>query len=108
MVLVQLHRRIRELLEVADHLAAGATAGSLVRTLGMKPFRVEKLVGQARRWTLAELDDALEGLLDLDAHGEGRTRLGGDRRAAHGWRSASGSGSASRRWRRVRPAAAAR
>jgi DNA polymerase III delta subunit len=66
-VLVQLHRRIRELLEVADHLAAGATAGSLVRTLGMKPFRVEKLVGQARRWTLAELDDALEGLLDLDA-----------------------------------------
>ena len=66
-VLVQLHRRIRELLEVADHLAGGATAGSLVRTLGMKPFRVEKLVGQARRWTLAELDDALEGLLDLDA-----------------------------------------
>ncbi len=66
-VLVQLHRRIRELLEVADHLAAGATPGSLVRTLGMKPFRVDKLVGQARRWSLAELDDALEGLLDLDA-----------------------------------------
>ena len=36
-------------------------------TLGMKPFRVDKLVGQARRWTLAELEDALEGLLDLDA-----------------------------------------
>ena len=66
-VLVQLHRRIREILEVADHLAAGATPGSLVRTLGMKPFRVEKLVGQARRWRLDELDAALEGLLDLDA-----------------------------------------
>jgi DNA polymerase III delta subunit len=66
-VLVQLHRRVRELLEVADHLAAGATPGSLVRTLGMKPFRVDKLVGQARRWSLAELEDALEGLLNLDA-----------------------------------------
>jgi DNA polymerase-3 subunit delta len=66
-ILVQLHRRIRELIEVADHLAAGAAPGSLVRTLGMKPFRVDKLVGQARRWTLAELEDALEGLLDLDA-----------------------------------------
>ena len=66
-LLVQLHRRIRELIEVADHLAAGATPGSLVRTLGMKPFRVDKLVGQARRWRVAELDDALEGLLDLDA-----------------------------------------
>jgi DNA polymerase III delta subunit len=65
-VLVQLHRRIREVMEVADHLAAGATPGSLVRTLGMKPFRVEKLVGQARRWRLDELDAALEGLLELD------------------------------------------
>jgi competence protein ComEC len=66
-VLVQLHRRIREVMEVADHLEAGATPGSLVRTLGMKPFRVEKLAGQARRWRLDELDAALEGLLDLDA-----------------------------------------
>jgi DNA polymerase III subunit delta len=66
-VLVQLHRRIRELIEVADHLAAGATPGSLVRTLGQKPFRVEKLVGQARRWSPAELELALEGLLELDA-----------------------------------------
>ena len=66
-ILVQLHRRIRELIEVADHLAAGAAPSSLVRTLGMKPFRVDKLVGQARRWTIAELEDALEGLLDLDA-----------------------------------------
>jgi DNA polymerase III delta subunit len=66
-LLVQLHRRIRELIEVADHLAAGAAPGSLVRTLGLKPFRVEKLVGQARRWRLAELDAALEALLDLDA-----------------------------------------
>lgn len=66
-VLAQLHRRIRELLEVADHLAEGATPGSLVRTLGLKPFRAEKLVEQARSWTLPELEAALEGLVDLDA-----------------------------------------
>ena len=75
-LLVQLHRRIRELIEVADHLAAGAAPGSLVRTLGMKPFRVDKLVGQARRWRPDELDDALEGLLDLDAAVKGAPDAG--------------------------------
>ena len=66
-VMVQLHRRLRELIEVADHLAAGASPGSLVRTLGLKPFRAEKLVEQARTWTQDELDDALQGLVELDA-----------------------------------------
>jgi DNA polymerase III delta subunit len=66
-VLAHLHRRLRELTEVAGHLASGARPGSLVRTLGMKPFRVDKLVGQARRWTIPELVDALDGLLELDA-----------------------------------------
>jgi DNA polymerase III delta subunit len=65
-ILVQLHRRLRELLEVADRIAGGATAGSLVRTMGMKPFRVDKLVGQSRLWSPAELEAALEGVLDLD------------------------------------------
>lgn len=65
-LIAQLHRRLRELIEVADHLAAGASPGSLVRTLGQKPFRVEKLVEQARRWTLPELEAALEGVLALD------------------------------------------
>ena len=96
-LLVQLHRRIRELIEVADHLAAGATPGSLVRTLGMKPFRVDKLVGQARRWRVAELDDALEGLLELDAKVKGAPDAGAQRRHSDGWRSASGCGSG---WRR--------
>ncbi len=66
-VLAQLHRRIRELIEVADHLAAGATPGSLVRTLGLKPFRADKLVEQARTWSRAELDGALHGLVEVDA-----------------------------------------
>jgi DNA polymerase-3 subunit delta len=75
-ILVQLHRRIRELIEVADHLAAGASPGSLVRTLGLKPFRVEKLVGQARRWRMDELEHALEGLLELDAAVKGASGAG--------------------------------
>jgi DNA polymerase III delta subunit len=75
-VLVQLQRRLRELIEVADLLAAGATPGSLVRTLGMKPFRVDKLIGQARRWAPTELDAALEGLLDLDAMVKGAPDAG--------------------------------
>lgn len=66
-VLAQLHRRIRELIEVADHLARGASPGSLVRTLGLKPFRAEKLVEQARTWSPEELDAALDGLVELDA-----------------------------------------
>jgi DNA polymerase-3 subunit delta len=84
-ILVQLHRRLRELIEVADHLASGATPGSLVRTLGMKPFRVDKLVGQARRWSPPELDAALEGVLDLDAIVKGAPDAGatdGQRRLA--------------------------
>lgn len=79
-VLVQLHRRVRELIEVADLLAGGATPGSLVRTLGQKPFRVDKLVGQARRWTLTELEDALEGLLELDAMVKGAPDSGSTER----------------------------
>ena len=66
-LLVQIHRRIRELIEVADHLASGATPGSLVRTLGLKPFRAEKLVEQARTWSQEELDQALITLVELDA-----------------------------------------
>jgi len=65
-ILVQLHRRLRELLEIADRLADGATPASLMRTMGMKEFRARKLSEQARYWSLAELEAALEGVLDLD------------------------------------------
>jgi len=66
-ILAQVYPRIRQLIEVGDHLADGATPGSLVRTLGLKPFRADKLVEQARAWTLDELEGALEGLVELDA-----------------------------------------
>jgi DNA polymerase III delta subunit len=66
-VLAQLHRRIRELIEVADLLASGTTPAGLVRTLKLKPFRAEKLAQMGARWTLPELEAALGGLLELDA-----------------------------------------
>lgn len=79
-LLVVLHRRIRELIEVADHLASGAQPGSLVRTLGLNPYRAETLVKQARRWSLAELEAALEGLLELDAMVKGAPGAGSTER----------------------------
>jgi DNA polymerase III delta subunit len=66
-LLAVLHRRIRELIEVADRLAGGETPGSLVRSMRLQPFRAETLARQARAWTVAELSAALEALLELDA-----------------------------------------
>jgi len=70
-LLAVLHRRIRELLEVADRLAAGETPGSLVRSMRLQPFRAETLARQARAWTIDELAAALESLLELDARVKG-------------------------------------
>ncbi len=66
-VLTQLHRRIKELIDVADLLAMGTPAGALVRSLKLHPYVAEKLAEQARTWTLPELDAAMEGLLEMDA-----------------------------------------
>jgi DNA polymerase III delta subunit len=66
-LLAVLHRRIRELLEIGDLLASGTREETLPRTLGLHPFRVQQLATQARRWTIAELQAALEDLLELDA-----------------------------------------
>ena len=75
---VQLHRRLKELIDIADLLAIGTPAGALVRTLKLNPYRAEKLAEQARTWTLPELDAAMAGLLEMDADLKGGSR----RRAA--------------------------
>ncbi len=66
-LLAVLHRRLRELLEVADRLRSGEAPGSLVRSMRLQPFRAETLARQARAWSVGELAAALEGLLELDA-----------------------------------------
>ena len=65
-LLAVLHRRLRELLEVADRVASGESPGSLVRSMRLQPFRAETLARQARTWTVGELAAAMEGLLELD------------------------------------------
>jgi DNA polymerase III delta subunit len=79
LLITHLHRRLRELIQIADLLAAGTPAPALVRTLKLNPYRAEMLANQARTWTLAELEAALAGLLELDATLLGRDG-GGDLR----------------------------
>jgi DNA polymerase III delta subunit len=66
-LVVQMHRRIKELIDIADLLAAGTNAAALVKTLKLNPYRAEMLANQARTWALPELDAAMAGLLELDA-----------------------------------------
>lgn len=70
-LIAQLHRRLRELIVVRDHQAAGTRPQDLVRELKLQPFRAQKLSEQAARWAAPELDDALEGLLELDLASKG-------------------------------------
>lgn len=76
-VVVQLHRRLRELIEVADLVASGTPMRELPRLLKLHPFRAETLGKQAAGWTVEELTRALEGLLELDALVKGAGRSTG-------------------------------
>jgi DNA polymerase-3 subunit delta len=63
-----LHRRIRELLEVADRLDGREALPAIGKAMKIgSEFRVRNLVAQARAWTLDELRSALDGLVELDA-----------------------------------------
>jgi DNA polymerase III delta subunit len=77
-LVVHLHRRLRELIQVADLLSAGTPAAALVRTLKLNPYRAERLAEQARAWRMEELESALTDLLALDTALKGRD--GGDTR----------------------------
>ncbi len=65
-LLAVMHRRIRELVQVADLVAGGATGADVIRTLKMKSYPAEKLARLSANWSIAELEAALEGLLELD------------------------------------------
>ena len=67
-ILAVLHRRVRELIETGDRLAAGERLPAVGKAMGVaSEFRMERLREQAKRWTTSELIAALDGLLELDA-----------------------------------------
>jgi DNA polymerase III delta subunit len=73
-VVAQLHRRIRDLAIAHDAAARGSSPPQLMKLLGSgSSFVVQKLVAQSSRWTDMELEDALEGVLDLDDRVKGAT-----------------------------------
>jgi DNA polymerase III delta subunit len=67
-LLVVLHRRVVELLELGDRLANGEPLPAAARAMGIKSeYRAKTLAGQARQWRTDELSAALAGLVELDA-----------------------------------------
>jgi DNA polymerase III delta subunit len=67
-LVVVLHRRVRELLELGDRLGRGANLATAARAMGINSeYRAGTLAAQARNWTTDELADALDGLVALDA-----------------------------------------
>jgi DNA polymerase III delta subunit len=62
-----LHRRVRDLLLVADSRGRGETIQATARALRLKEFPARKLWEQGMAWRQDELVGALEGLLELDS-----------------------------------------
>jgi len=78
-LLAVLHRRVRELLELGDRLAAGDRLPVAAKAMGiLSDYRAGTLAAQARAWTTAELTDALDGLVELDAMVKGAPGAGQD------------------------------
>ena len=67
----QIHRRLRDLVLVREHLDAGSKPPRMVKELKLQPFRARKLSEQARDWTLPALEAALVDLLALDLRSKG-------------------------------------
>lgn len=80
-LVAQLHRRLRELVIVREHVDGGTYGGALVRAMKVQPFRAQKLEEQARRWSAEGLGLALDGLLELDLASKGIALDGSTRQA---------------------------
>ena len=70
-IVTQLHRRLRQLLEVRDRIAGGTAPRDLVRSLHLNPYRAEILARQAMAWDPDELQTALGALLEVDLASKG-------------------------------------
>jgi DNA polymerase III delta subunit len=77
-VVVVLHRRIRELLELQDRMPGAKNLAAAALAMGIKSdFRARRLAEQARKWRPEELIAAIDGLLELDAVVKGAPGRGG-------------------------------
>jgi DNA polymerase III delta subunit len=77
-IVVVLHRRIRELLELLDRMPGAKSLAAAALAMGIKSeFRARRLAEQARKWHPAELIAAIDGLLELDAVVKGAPGRGG-------------------------------
>jgi DNA polymerase III delta subunit len=70
-LITQIHRRLRELIVIREHITAGTKTPDLVRELKLQPFRAQKLSEQARTWQPEELDAAFADLYALDLLSKG-------------------------------------
>lgn len=78
-LLAVLHRRVRELLELGDRLAAGERLPAAAKAMGItSDYRAQTLATQAKAWTTAQLTAALDGLVELDAMVKGAPGAGQD------------------------------
>jgi DNA polymerase III delta subunit len=67
-IVVVLHRRIRELLELLDRMPSAKNLAEVGRAMKINSsYRMERLATQARRWQSAELIAAIDGLLEVEA-----------------------------------------
>jgi DNA polymerase III delta subunit len=65
-LITQIHRRLRELIVIRDHIAAGTKPNDIVKELRLNPYRAQKLAEQARTWSQDDLDKSLQELYELD------------------------------------------
>ncbi len=70
-LITQIHRRLRDLIVIREHLDAGTRPPDLIREMKLQPFRAQKLTEQARAWLQSELDGALDELYELDLLSKG-------------------------------------
>jgi len=80
-LVVRLHRRLRDLAIAVDLAAVGARPPEIAGALGIDrakssaEWQVGRILDQARRWTGAELAASLDGLLAVDARMKGEASI---------------------------------
>jgi DNA polymerase-3 subunit delta len=70
-LVTQIHRRLRDLILIREHMDSGARQQDIVRAMKLRPFRARKLGEQAGAWTIEGLEAALTDLLALDLRSKG-------------------------------------